>query len=331
MLETSLPLYTLPLAFFTARAGDTRKVSRDSLDQLIAHQVPFLEAQNLDWSTVKRSLFFAYQQFQYVYPSAVEDLSQRLLVKPRANYGGQRLLDFKLAVEPIPLSTKQAFDNFENTTLELEVAHISHWTSFEVMFCIENTVQKEVIVSPEQIKRFKVASSLTQSNPQILKVAQKLQNQSGSEFEFAKRASDWVSHAMQYKSGLTTVQTTATQAFEIGAGLCQDYSHLFIALCRAVGVAARYVSGHMVGEGGSHAWAEVLLEQPNGLVTAIGFDPTNARQPNLGYTVVALGRDYNDVPPTSGRFMGDSAGVLHFEKHAGLLELELLSGEILSL
>ena len=323
MLE-SPPLYTLPLAFFTAQAGDTRKVSRDSLDQLISLQIPFLEFSKIDWAMVKRSVIFSYQQFQYVYPSAVEDLSQRLLVKPR-NYGGQYVLDFKLGIEPIALSTKQTLDDFENAVLHLEVAHISHWTSFEVMYCVENTVPQKVMVSRQQTQKFKAASSLTQCNAQILEVAKKLQIQSDSELDFAARASDWVSNYMQYKSGLTHVQTTAAQAFEIGAGLCQDYSHVFIALCRAVGVAARYVSGHMLGEGGSHAWAEVLLE--NGQV--VGFDPTNARLPNLGYTVVAFGRDYNDVPPTSGRFIGDSAGVLHFEKHAGLLELELLNGEII--
>ncbi len=325
MLETP-PLYTLPLAFFTAQTGDTRKVSRDSLDQLIAQQVPFLEFSGIDWSKVKRSLFFAYQQFQYVYPSTVIDLSQHLLVKPR-NYGGQRLLDFKLGVEPILLCTKQTIDDFENTMLHLEVAHISHWTSFEVMFCVENTANQTVLVSPSQLQKFKAASSLTQSNTQILEVAKKLHRQSVSELDFAMRASDWVSHYMQYKSGLTNVQTTAAQAFEIGAGLCQDYSHLFIALCRAEGIAARYVSGHMLGEGGSHAWAEVLLEDGR----AVGFDPTNAIAPNLGYTMVAIGRDYNDVPPTSGRFVGDSAGVLHFEKHAGLLELEMLNGEVIAL
>jgi transglutaminase-like putative cysteine protease len=327
MLETPPPLYTLPLAFFTARAGDTRKVSRDSLDQLIALQVPFLDFVGVDWSDVKRSVVFAYQQFQYVYPSAVEDLSQRLLVKPR-NYAGQRLLDFKLGVEPIPLSTKQSNDGFGNTVLQLEVAHISHWTSFEVMFCVENTMQKEALFSTQQIEQFKVASSLTQSHARILEIAKKLQRQATSELDFASRASDWVSNTMQYKNGVTQVQTTAGEALEIGAGLCQDYSHIFIALCRAAGIAARYVSGHMLGEGGSHAWAEVLIT-PNGQCQAIGFDPTNARVPNLGYTVVALGRDYNDVTPTSGQFIGDSAGVLHFEKHAGLCELEMRSGEII--
>jgi transglutaminase-like putative cysteine protease len=133
-----------------------------------------------------------------------------------------------------------------------------------------------------------------------------------------------VSDTMQYKHSVTGVATTAAQALEMGAGLCQDYTHIFLALCRAVGLPARYVSGHMVGEGASHAWCEVLLPD-----ATHGFDPTNARAPNLGYTVVGVGRDYTDVAPTAGQFIGDAAGVLHYEKHAGVLELELESGQVL--
>ncbi len=329
MLEIP-PLYTLPLAFFTARAGDTRKVSRDSLDQLIAQQVQFVAVQNLDWSTVRRSLFFAYQHFQYVYPSTVQNLSQRLLVKPQHKYGGQQLLDFKLTVEPIVLATKVQHDGFGNTMLHLEVAHISHWTSFEVMFCVENTAQpSNPKILSQQLRQFFASTHLTQANPQILEVARDLQRQSSSPLHFAQRVCDWVYQAMKYKNGITNVQTTAAQALELGAGLCQDYSHIMLAICKAGGLSARYVSGHMLGEGGSHAWVEVLLENQIGQLEAIGFDPTNARRPNLGYTVVAIGRDYNDVPPTSGRFIGDSAGVLHFEKFAGLLELELFDGQII--
>ncbi len=329
MLETP-PLYTLPLAFFTARAGDTRKVSRDSLDQLIARQVPFVATQNLDWSTVQRSLFFAYQHFQYVYPSAVQNLSQRLLVKPMENYGGQKLLDFKLAVEPIVLETKVLHEDFGNTALHLEVAHISHWTSFEVMFCVENSVQaSHPVVSSQQGSHFLASTHLTKPDAWMLEVTHSLKQQSSSAIDYAQRVSDWVYQAMQYKSGCTNVQTTAAQALELGAGLCQDYSHIMLAICRAGGLPARYVSGHMLGEGGSHAWVEVLVESGAGQLEAISFDPTNARRPNLGYTVVAIGRDYNDVPPTSGRFVGDAAGVLHFEKFAGLLELELLDGQII--
>lgn len=313
------PLYTLPFAFFTARGGDTRKVSRDSLDRLIACRVPLIEPKNIVWSEVQRTVFFAYQHFQYVYPDAVHNLTQHLIVQPRRQYAGQRLLDFKLAAEPIPLAAQQTEDLFGNTVLKLEVAQISHWTSFEVMFCIENQIgQTAAPVSSAEAGLYLPSTRLTAANNQILEVAKKLQHQSSSSAEFAERVADWISQTMQYKNGVTNVQTTAAQALEIGSGLCQDYSHIMLAICRAVGLPARYVSGHMLGEGSSHAWCEVLLEQGQ----VIAFDPTNARQPNLGYTVVAIGRDYTDVPPTSGAFIGGQAGQLHFEKYAGLLEVE---------
>jgi transglutaminase-like putative cysteine protease len=321
MLEARPPLHTLPLAFFTAKSGDTRKVSRESLDRLIALSVRFLPEQ-IAWAEVRRCVYFSYQQFQYVYPSPAHNLEQHLLVMPRRQYGGQRLHDFKLCAEPIPLHCHNSFDVYGNTRHHLDVAHISHWTSFEVMFCVENRLG--VLPLEPNPEPYKQPTPLTTPNQRILETAQRLWSASNHALEFAQRASDWVSNTMQYKHNLTTVSTTAAQALEIGAGLCQDYTHILLALCRAVGLPARYVSGHMVGEGASHAWCEVLLPD-----ATLGFDPTNARTPNLGYTVVAVGRDYNDVPPTAGRFTSDSAGVLHFEKHAGVLELELYSGEIL--
>jgi transglutaminase-like putative cysteine protease len=321
MLEAQPPIYALPLAFFTAKSGDTRKVSRESLDRLLALSKQFLP-EKIVWSQVRRCVYFSYQQFQYVYPSPAHDLEQHLLVMPRHVYGGQRLRDFKLCAEPIPLHSHSSLDAYGNTKHRLHVAHISHWTSFEVMFCVENSLG--VLPLEPNPKPFKQPTALTTPDQRILETAQRLRRQSDNPLEFARRASDWVSNTMQYKHHVTNVTTTAAQALEAGAGLCQDYSHIFLALCRAIGLPARYVSGHMVGEGASHAWCEVLL--PN---ATHALDPTNAQTPNLGYTVVGVGRDYNDVTPTTGRFTSDSAGVLHFEKHAGILELELHSGEVL--
>ncbi len=310
-----------PLASFTPKIGERRLVSRDSLDRLIALDVPLLEVQNVDWSMVQRTIFFAYQQFQYVYPSIVRDLAQRLIVQPKKHYAGQRLLDFKLAVEPIALQTTWSTDQFDNQIIELEVARINHWTTFEVMFTVEHTKAELPLVSKVEAAMYIAATPLTIVNARMLEVVQKLQRQATSALDLAQRISAWVSETMQYKNGTTTIQTSAIQALEIGSGLCQDYAHIMLALARAAGLPARYVSGHMLGEGGSHAWVEVLLELATGQFAAIGFDPTNARQPNLGYTVVAIGRDYNDVPPTAGSFTGDAAGELVYEKVAGLLEL----------
>ncbi len=64
---------------------------------------------------------------------------------------------------------------------------------------------------------------------------------------------------LTYEFGVTGVHTTAADAVAGGRGVCQDYADIMLALCRAAGLPARYVSGHLVGEGGSHAWVEVVV------------------------------------------------------------------------
>lgn len=118
--------------------------------------------------------------------------------------------------------------------------------------------------------------------------------------------SDRVHAALAYRSGATGVETTAEQALEIGAGVCQDYTHLFLGVCHALAIPARYVSGYLctgVGEDqaqASHAWPEALLP----LGGWIGFDPTNGRLADGRYVRVAIGRDYSDVPPVRGAYSG---------------------------
>lgn len=105
---------------------------------------------------------------------------------------------------------------------------------------------------------------------------------------------------MRYVPGSTTVETDAATAFAGRVGVCQDYAHVMIALAHMCGLAARYVSGHLAGEGGTHAWVEILAATPDGEVVAWGFDPTHDRAVGLDYLFIAAWRDYSDVAPTSG-------------------------------
>lgn len=102
-----------------------------------------------------------------------------------------------------------------------------------------------------------------------------------------------------YAKGFTSVKTTAAQAWSGGKGVCQDYAHIFLCLCRLAGVPARYVAGMMLGEGETHAWTEVWLE--NGW---IGMDPTNNRMVDETYIKLAHGRDFADGAVDKGCFLG---------------------------
>lgn len=116
---------------------------------------------------------------------------------------------------------------------------------------------------------------------------------------------------LDYQPGATHVHSTPVEALALKAGVCQDYAHLTIACCRAVGIPARYVSGYLYGETlrgdqATHAWVEALL--PTG--RWLSLDPTNNLLANDRYIRVHLGRDYSDVSPTRGIYTGPSAARL---------------------
>lgn len=110
-----------------------------------------------------------------------------------------------------------------------------------------------------------------------------------------------------YKTGVSTVDTTAAEALARGAGVAQDEAHIFIACCRRLGVPARYISGYLrnddpelqVGRT-SHSWAEAWVPG----LEWVGFDPANAISPRGDSLRVAVGLDYRDAAPVSGRRVG---------------------------
>ena len=71
---------------------------------------------------------------------------------------------------------------------------------------------------------------------------------------------------------------------------------MMLALCHLLGLPARYVSGHLLGQGGTHAWVEVIVARADEAM-AVAFDPCNGRRAGAGYVTVATGRDYGDVAP----------------------------------
>jgi transglutaminase-like putative cysteine protease len=125
--------------------------------------------------------------------------------------------------------------------------------------------------------------------------------------EAVNAAVDSVHARLTYTPGVTTVSTTAHEAWASGHGVCQDFAHATLSLLRAVGVPARYVSGYLHSEdeavgqqvhGESHAWVEAWLGEWQ------AFDPTNERTVGAAHVVVARGRDYADVPPFKGLYAG---------------------------
>jgi transglutaminase-like putative cysteine protease len=110
-----------------------------------------------------------------------------------------------------------------------------------------------------------------------------------------------------YKPRSTGVATLATDALKLRAGVCQDFAHVALGMCRCSGIAARYVSGYFIKtqrapdeEEASHAWIETFVP---GFGWA-AYDPTHDRTADERYVKVAAGRDYADIRPVSGTYRG---------------------------
>jgi transglutaminase-like putative cysteine protease len=117
--------------------------------------------------------------------------------------------------------------------------------------------------------------------------------------------------AFDYEAGVTEPDSPIDHALTEGRGVCQDFAHIMIAVCRLWGVPARYVSGYLYTDqethdrstpNATHAWIEAFLPS----LGWIGFDPTNDLIVGERHLSVAVGRDYADVPPSHGVFKGEA-------------------------
>lgn len=139
----------------------------------------------------------------------------------------------------------------------------------------------------------------------------------GSVGGFAQAASDLIHEKFRYVKGATHVHSSIRDSMALGAGVCQDFAHLLLAVVRMRGLPARYVSGYMVPEGAagpqakleeviggqaSHAWVEVHMPESGW----VPFDPTLGQPVGLRHVRIAYGRDYADVAPLRGVYRGQS-------------------------
>lgn len=133
----------------------------------------------------------------------------------------------------------------------------------------------------------------------------------------------WISQRLTYQPGSTQIDTPVTTVLRTGAGVCQDFAQLLIALLRPSQIPARYVTGyietdaqrdaasgsgeqHLIGASESHAWVEAYL--PGGFWWPL--DPTNRTLAGERHVKVAAGRDYHDCTPTRGVFKGTTSDQL---------------------
>ena len=280
---------------------------------------------SVDWASARRASYLVRQTFRYEYPEPIRDLSHRLIVIPPERFGDQRRLWHDVLVESDGAQIENRQDRFGNVIVDIFAPEVSE----SIEFTTEVSVERRA-AEPNRIPDGWLAdgyllepSRLTAPDDRIMRAADDLAESAEWGLPLADRINDWVYQSMTYRHGATGVKTTAAEALAIGAGVCQDYSHVMLALARACGLPSRYVSGHLVGQGGTHAWVEVLLPAHDGTGDAIAhaFDPTHASRGGLGYVTIAVGADYSDVAPTSGNYRSGKQGRLTASKRVSLVEV----------
>ncbi|HTV72338.1 MAG TPA: transglutaminase family protein [Candidatus Acidoferrales bacterium] len=244
----------------------------------------------------------------------------------------QKTLAFEVNVTPEPFERFERSDFFGNTTdwFTIDEPHDVLDVTAESQVTVEatptydpnlssswETVRKsfEFSTDPQTLEavQYTFDTPLTATNSEVVAYARKSFARGRPLLACVEELNTRVHADFKYDKKATDTRTTVPRAFELRAGVCQDLAHVSLACVRAMGLAARYVSGYLltrppaggerlVGADASHAWFAVWIP-PFGWVD---FDPTNDMLPSSHHITVAWGRDYVDVAPIHGIITGGS-------------------------
>lgn len=249
----------------------------------------------------------------YQFDSAMRFIAQSHRLTPVSS-GCQKVLDWSVSAEGALFGaafTDGAGDRVSTMTVQGPVDRIT--------IVVEGTVETiagdgilrghREIISPLV---YLEGSQATLPNRAILGLRDLALRGADGRLDAAHRLSSAVADAIAYTPGSTTPQTTAAEALELGAGVCQDHAHALIALAIAAELPARYVTGYLWTEGdgdtaeASHAWAEIHV----GELGWIGFDPANRCCADERYIRLGSGRDAREAAPIRGVSRGGGTEAL---------------------
>jgi len=284
-------------------------------------QAPLIDHRGLDLDAARRVTYVIQQSFRYDYDAPVRSLRQRLVVIPPARHGSQYRRGHLLEVDGAPARRYLRRDAHGNVVAWVSSGSVERAVEFRLAAVVERVRgDRPAMLSAAALRNPCLLRStpLTAADDRLRALAGDLGGPGRTAQETAERVCAAVHRAISYRDGVTSVRTTAAEALAGGRGVCQDFAHVMLALCRLLRVPARYVSGHLLGQGGTHAWVETLVPKGRGAV-AVAFDPCNNRRAGSDYVTVATGRDYCDVAPTSGCYIGTAAGRLTADRRVGIL------------
>ena len=243
----------------------------------------------------------------YVFSEPQRRLVQLLRVTP-VNFAAQHVVDWHIDVD-CDARLRNHRDGFGNNVTMLyidgPISKVGLRVSGEVLTddrsgLIEDAAER----LPAQA--FLRSTDLSRADGAIRKFAKAIANAKKDPLEQMHLLMARLLERIQFEPTLDEVERDAATAFAANQGVCQDHAHIFCAAARAMGIPARYVSGHLFRRDGaeqqeaSHAWAEACLPS----IGWVGFDPANGISPDDAYVRVAIGLDYRDAAPIAGRRVG---------------------------
>ncbi|EYD70849.1 transglutaminase family protein [Limimaricola hongkongensis] len=241
----------------------------------------------------------------YSYDAPVEYALQQLRLTPKST-GGQRVLNWHTSVTGG--RREVSFEDHHANTVEL-VSVEPGATEIAILSKGELEIEnRHGVHGPHAgfmpLWLFERPTRLTKCGARCRRLAHGI-DEKLSPLDRLHALSAAISEAVTYRTGSSEVGTTAEDALEIGAGVCQDHAHVFIACARAMGIPARYVSGYLmmndrVAQEATHAWAEACVPD----LGWVGFDVSNGISPDERYVRIATGLDYAEAAPINGFRLG---------------------------
>ncbi len=247
----------------------------------------------------ERLLRFGYRM-ELVFSEPVRHHQFTLRMIPQSD-GRQTISDCSVMIDP-DCALSEGEDAFGNKYVYGEVWH--EHQKFKVEVGGTARVAKVALPCDKpliMLAPYRFASQYTRPGNRIREYFEKNGPREGEgTLAFCGRLVHQIYGDMEYVQGVTDIHTTAEEALAGRKGVCQDYAHIMIALCRLAGIPSRYVVGMMMGEGYSHAWVEVCADGG-----WHGMDPTNDRAVDDTYVKLSHGRDYQDCIVNRGTFSGN--------------------------
>ena len=275
----------------------------------------------------------------YQYTPAVENAQHAVYLRPNT-CSGQTVIRHALRISPQPVQQREGLDVYGNSKLffslqiphdELQViadsivqthARPANTTAL-AWECVREAFRYRAGAGYNSAWEFAFASPYVPRHQAFTDFSQPSFGAGRPLVEAAHDLMSRIYNVMTYDGSSTDVDTPALHALQQGKGVCQDFAHIMVACCRAMGLPARYVSGYMltqpppgqprlIGCDASHAWASVYCPDAPHSSTGqwLDFDPTNNRAPGEDYVTLATGRDFMDVSPLRGVIRGGAQHAL---------------------